>query len=127
MSGIDTPKFQFHNHNFITPLLEKPSLDKDTLNNYCPISNLSLISKITECIVKSPLNEHLPSNSLHYPNQSVYTKQYSTETNFLSLHDHVIAAVSHQPKFLSTIYGRHYYSTGSIKRIHDCIAYYTDE
>ena len=56
---------------------KKPSLDKDTLNNYRPISNLSLISKITERIVKSRLNEHLSSNSQYNPNQSAYTKYHS--------------------------------------------------
>ena len=44
--------------SLVTPLLKKTSVDKDTLNNYRPISNLSLISKITERIVKSRLNEH---------------------------------------------------------------------
>ena len=37
----------------ISPLLKKPTLDKDELSNYRPISNLSLISKIIERVVKS--------------------------------------------------------------------------
>ena len=73
----------------VTPLLTKPSLHKDT-------SNLSLISTITERIVKTRLNEHLSSNSLYNPNQSAYTKYHSTETTHLSLHDHIITAISHQ-------------------------------
>ena len=36
--------------------LQKSSMDKDTLINYRPISNLSLIYKITERIVKFHLN-----------------------------------------------------------------------
>ena len=79
----------------VTPLLKKLSLDKDTLNNYRPISNLSLISKITERIVKFRLNEYL-SNSLYNPNQSAYTKYHSTETTLLSLQYHLITAISHQ-------------------------------
>ena len=82
--------------SLVTPLLKKPFLDKDTLNSYRPISNLSLISKITERIVKSRLNEHLSSNSLYNPNQSVYTKYHSTETTIVSLNDHIITAISHQ-------------------------------
>ena len=78
----------------VTPLLKKTY--KDSLNNYRPISNLSLISKITDCIVKSRLNEYLSSNSLYNPNQSAYTKYHSTETTVLSLHDHLIIAISHQ-------------------------------
>ena len=69
--------------SLVAPLLKKPSLDKDILNNYHPISKLSLISKITERIVKSRVNEHLSSNSLYNPNQSAYTKYHSTETTFV--------------------------------------------
>ena len=42
--------------SIITPLLKKPSLDKDNLSHYRPISNLSVISKITKRIVKVPHN-----------------------------------------------------------------------
>jgi len=45
-------------------LLKKPTLDKEELSNYRPISNLSLISKIIERVVKSSLMDHLTSNSL---------------------------------------------------------------
>ena len=92
-SGIFPNDFK---HSLITPILKKPSLDKESLNNYRPISNLSLISKITERIVKSRLHDHLSNNSLYNPNQSAYTKHHSTETTLLSLHDHLINAISHQ-------------------------------
>ena len=82
--------------SLVTPLLKKPSLNKDTLNSYRPTSNLSLISKITDLIVKSRLNEHLSSNSLYNPNQSAYTKYHATETTLLTLNDHLITAISHQ-------------------------------
>ena len=39
----------------IPPLLKKPTLNKDELSNYRPISNLSLLSKITERVVKACL------------------------------------------------------------------------
>ena len=35
----------------ITPLLKKPSLSKDDMKNYRPVSNLNLISKIIEKII----------------------------------------------------------------------------
>jgi len=50
----------------ISPLLNKPNLDKDHLSNYRPISKLSLVSKIIEH-VKSRLTEHLTSNNLLNP------------------------------------------------------------
>ena len=63
---------QFHpilKESVISPLLKKSTLDKDQLSNYRPISNLSLISKIIERVVKSRLTDHLTSNKLLYPHQ----------------------------------------------------------
>ena len=47
----------------ISPMLKKPTLDKEELSNYRPISNLSLISKLIERVVISRLMDHLTSNS----------------------------------------------------------------
>ena len=57
---------QFHptlKESVISPLLKKPTLDKEELSNYRTISNLSLISKIIECVVKSCLMDHLTSKT----------------------------------------------------------------
>jgi len=62
-----------HKESVISPLLKKPTLDKDELSNYRPISNLSLISKIIERAVKSRLSDHLTSNNLVNPHQSIHT------------------------------------------------------
>jgi len=80
----------------ISPLLKKPTLDKDQVSNYRPISNLSLISKIIERVVKSRLTDHLVSNGLLNPNQSAYCKHHSTETALLYIHDHLINAIGSQ-------------------------------
>ena len=94
---LSTDTFPIHlKQSLVSLLLKKTSLNKYTLNNYHPISNLFWNSKITERIVKSCLNVHLSSISLYNHNQSVYAKHHSTETNLLSLHDHLITAVSHQ-------------------------------
>jgi len=77
----------------ISLLLKKPTLDKDELSNYRPISNLSPISKIIERIVKSRLSDHLTSNNLLNPHQSAYCKQHSTETALLYIHDDLINAI----------------------------------
>ena len=39
--------------SIVTPLLIKPSLDKNNLSSYRPISNLSFLSKLTERVVKT--------------------------------------------------------------------------
>jgi Reverse transcriptase (RNA-dependent DNA polymerase) len=83
-------------HSLVTPLLKKPSLDKETLNNYRPVSNLSFISKLTERIVLSRINDYLTSNSLLNPYQSGFTKRHSTETLLTSLYNKLVSAISHQ-------------------------------
>ena len=77
----------------ISPLLKKPTLDKDELSNYRPISNLSLLSKITERVIRARLSDHLTSNNLLNPHQSAYCKHHSTETALLYIHDHLINAI----------------------------------
>ena len=56
-------------------------------------SSQSLISKIIERIVKSPLTDHLVSHGLLNPHQSAYCKHHSTETAPMYIHDHLINAI----------------------------------
>ena len=90
---------QFHpllKESVISPLLKKPTLDKEQLSNYRPISNLSLLSKIIERVVKCRLMDHLTSNKLLNPHQSAYCKHHSTETALLYIHDYLINAIGSQ-------------------------------
>ena len=80
----------------VKPLLKKPSLDKELLSNYRPISNLSFLSKLSERIVLSRLNSYLISNNLLNPNQSAYTKHHSTETLLASLYNKLVMAIGRQ-------------------------------
>ena len=69
----------------VIPLLKKPSLDKNDLKNYRPVSNLSFISKVVEKVVASRLLTHVELNDLSNPNQSAYKKNHSTETTLLRI------------------------------------------
>ena len=80
----------------VHPMLKKSNLDKEDLSNYRPISHLSFLSKLTERIVKLRLVDHLSTNNLINSFQSAYIKHHSTETTLLSVHDHIIKAISHQ-------------------------------
>ena len=80
----------------VHPNLKKSNLDKEDLSNYRPISHLSFLSKLTERIVKLRLVDHLSTNNLLNSFQSAYIKHHSTETTLLSVHDHIINAMSHQ-------------------------------
>jgi len=80
----------------VSPLIKKPSLDKENLSNYRPISNLSFLSKLTERVVHNRLDQHLVQNSLYNSHQSAYTKFHSTETALLSVHNSLIQAIAKQ-------------------------------
>jgi hypothetical protein len=47
-------------------------------------------------VVKLRLTDYLSTNNLLNPFQSAYIKHHSTETTLLSVHDHIIKAMSHQ-------------------------------
>jgi len=72
------------------------TVDKEELSNYRPVSNLSLISKIIESVVKSRVMDHLTSNSLLNSHQSAYCKHHSTKTALLYIHNHLVSAVGWQ-------------------------------
>jgi len=82
--------------SIVTPLIKKPSLDKENFNNYRPISNLSFLSKLVERIVKNRLDQHLAQNSLYNAYQSAYTKFHSTETALLSVYDTLVRSTAKQ-------------------------------
>ena len=70
----------------IRPLLKKPGLDKNLLQNYHPVSNLPFLSKVIERVVVKQMDDHLTGNALLDPFQSVYRKYHSTETALLKVH-----------------------------------------
>ena len=78
---------------YVSPLLKKPSLDKEQLNNYRPISNLPFISKLIEKVVAKQLSEHLANNDLYERTQSAYRGCHSTETALIKVQSDIMAAV----------------------------------
>ena len=77
----------------VHPLLKKPSLPDDDLNNFRPISNLNFISKILEKVVASRIQSQLLSNSLSSSFHSAYRMFHSTETTLRSIHNDLILAM----------------------------------
>ena len=65
------------------PLLKKSSLDKDTLNNYCPVNNLSHVSKVIEKVIARRIICHISDQRMQDCFQSAYRKNHSTETALL--------------------------------------------
>jgi hypothetical protein len=77
----------------VRPLIKKPNLDKEVLENYRPVSNLPFLSKILEKVVAARLEGHLSTHKLHDDLQSAYRKDHSTETALLKVHHDIAAAL----------------------------------
>jgi exonuclease III len=80
----------------VKPLLKKPSLNKEDLKNYRPVSNLPYISKLTEKVIVQQLNDHMTSNNLHEPFQSAYRVHHSTETALLRVYNDIIESIDNK-------------------------------
>ena len=59
-------------HTIVKPLLKKPTLDKDILQNYRSVSNLPFVSKLVEKVVAKQISTHVDENTLCDPFQSAY-------------------------------------------------------
>ena len=67
----------------IIPIPKNQSIDRSTLSNYRPISNLSFISKTIEIIIAKQLRTYINNNNILHKLQSAYTTDNSTETSLL--------------------------------------------
>ena len=64
----------------VMPLLKKPSLSKDEMKKYRPVSNLNFVSKGIDKVIANRFRSHLERNDLSNQYQSAYKKIQSTET-----------------------------------------------
>ena len=74
-------------------LVKKAGLDRNTLKNYRPVSNLSYISKLTEKAVTRQINEHIAYEGISSENQSAYRVFHSTETALLKLQNDIATSM----------------------------------
>ena len=77
----------------VKPLLKKPSLDKNLLKSYRPISNLPFLSKILEKVVLHKSISHLQENNLSNQFQSAYRAGHSTEAVLLRIVNDIPSAL----------------------------------
>ena len=80
----------------ITPILKKAFLDKNTLGNYRPVSNLPFVGKLIEKVVSVQVSDYLSSNDLSDPYQSAYTRARSTETALACVQNDILRAIDNQ-------------------------------
>ena len=74
----------------IHPLLKKPSLDPECLQNYRPVSNLPYLSKLLERVAFSRLYDYLQENDLLDNHQSAYRANHSVETLLVNLSNNIL-------------------------------------
>ena len=80
----------------LQPLLKKPSLDPETYNNFRPVSNLKMISKVTEKVAATRLIHYLEVNNLCELYQSAYKINHSCETALFCVQNILFALVSNK-------------------------------
>ena len=79
----------------VTPIIKKPTLDPEVLNNYRPISNIPYLVKTIERVVAQEIHSHLTINNLYSEIQSAYRKHHSTETALLRVQNDILEALDH--------------------------------
>ena len=79
----------------VKPLLKKPGLEL-LEKNYRPVSNLSYISKLVECVVAAQLVTHIERHGMMEAHHSAYQSSHSTETALLKVKTDIIQALNNQ-------------------------------
>ena len=71
----------------ICPIIKDHNIDKNILGNYSPVSQITLISKLTEKIVYKQIIKYIEENNLLDEFQSAYRALHSTETALINVMD----------------------------------------
>ena len=80
-------------NGYITPILKKPSLDRNDMKNYRPVTNLSFLSKIIEKVVSKQFLEHVNKYELLDSMQSAYREGHSVETALVKVKNDIELAL----------------------------------
>ena len=76
----------------VRPLYKKNK--KTEVENYRPVSVLSIVSKILERAVHMQLEKYLTDSNILYSHQSGFRKQFSTDTCLINLMDYINNSIS---------------------------------
>ena len=79
--------------SIVIPLIKKPGLDREMLNNYRPVSNLSFLSKVIEKVISIRILGHILDNNIVDSFQSAYRVGHSCETALLRVYNDIVTTV----------------------------------
>ena len=68
-------------------------MDSNSLKCYCPVLNLTFISKLIETDAKTQLLAHFSKYDLLHSNQSAYRPGHSVETTLLDVYSSILSAL----------------------------------
>ena len=68
-------------------------MDSNSLKCYCPVLNLTFISKLIETDAKTQLLAHFSKYDLLHSNQSAYRPGHSVETTLLDVYSSIFLAL----------------------------------
>ena len=77
-------------HSLITNTIKKHSLDHSYINNYRPISNLSILYKTLEKVISKQLPSFLTTNNIRCTFQNYYVPIKYTETVITRVTTHIL-------------------------------------
>ena len=80
-------------HAIVKPLYKEPNMDLFDMKSYCPVSNLTFISKFMERFAVSRFHEHARTHRLFPTHQSAYRPCHSTETAIVTILGEILQAV----------------------------------
>ena len=81
--------------SIVKPLLKKPNLEHE-LKNYCPVRNLTFMSKIIEKSALHSLVPYLESTNLFSIKNSAYKSKHSTETLITKINSEIMTSMGNQ-------------------------------
>ena len=79
----------------VNPLIKAMKLDRGK-PSYCPVSNLSFISKLVECCALNQFNTHCNTHNLMPEYQSAYRRYHSCEMSLINLTNSILWAMEKQ-------------------------------
>ena len=82
-------------HAIITLLLKKKGLEL-IYKNFCPVSGLPFLLKVTEKVVSQQLTQHVTPTNLNEQYQSACRRQHSTETALLKIMSDLLLVADNQ-------------------------------